>query len=246
MEIIYKSLKDIKPYKNNAKKHSAKQIEVLANSIKQFGFKSVVLIDRNNTVVAGHGRCLAAKKAGLKEIPCVYVDDLSEKQIKAFRLADNKTAESEWDYGLLDAEINDLLESEIDMSDFGFENKKAKEDEKYIYTNKTSIPQYKITGEKPEFSEMVNVEKYKELLKEIEGSNISEKEKKFLKLAATRHLVFNYANIAEYYANVASEEMQVLMEKSALVIIDFDDAIKYGYVDLMQEILALEEEDDEA
>lgn len=121
MEIIYKSLKDIKPYKNNAKKHSAKQIEMLANSIKQFGFKSVVLIDRNNTVVAGHGRCLAAKKAGLKEIPCVYVDDLSEDEIKAFRLADNKTAESEWDYDLLDAEINDLLESEIDMFDFGFD-----------------------------------------------------------------------------------------------------------------------------
>lgn len=121
MEIIYKSLKDIKPYKNNAKKHSAKQIEVLANSIKQFGFKSVILIDKNNTVVAGHGRCLAAKKAGLKEIPCVYVDDLTEDEIKAFRLADNKTAESEWDYDLLDAEINDLLESEIDMSNFGFD-----------------------------------------------------------------------------------------------------------------------------
>ena len=121
MEIIYKSLKDLKPYKNNAKKHSGKQIEMLTNSIKQFGFKSVVLIDRNNTVVAGHGRCLAAKKAGLKEIPCVYIDDLTEEQIKAFRLADNKTAESEWDYDLLDAEINDLLESEIDMSEFGFD-----------------------------------------------------------------------------------------------------------------------------
>ena len=102
-KIVYKKLSEIKPYKNNARKHDKKQIEQLANSIEKLGFRGVILIDKNNTVIAGHGRCLAAKKAGLKEIPCVYVDDLSEELIKALRLIDNKVAEaSEWNFDLVD------------------------------------------------------------------------------------------------------------------------------------------------
>ena len=118
--IVYKSIKELKPYKKNAKKHPKEQVEQIANSIKEFGFTQPVLIDRNNCVVAGHGRILGAKKAGLKEVPTLCLDDLTEEQIKAYRLADNKLNESEWDFNLLDEELSDLLADNINMSDFGF------------------------------------------------------------------------------------------------------------------------------
>lgn len=118
--IVYKSIKELKPYKKNAKKHPKEQVEQIANSIKEFGFTQPVLIDRNNCVVAGHGRILGAKKAGLKEVPTLCLDDLTEEQIKAYRLADNKLNESEWDFNLLDEELG-MLSDDIDMSLFGFD-----------------------------------------------------------------------------------------------------------------------------
>lgn len=118
--IVYKSIKELKPYKKNAKKHPKEQIEQIANSIKEFGFTQPVLIDKNNCVVAGHGRILGAKKAGLKEVPTLCLNDLTEEQIKAYRLADNKLNESEWDAKLLDEEVS-MLSDDIDMSLFGFE-----------------------------------------------------------------------------------------------------------------------------
>lgn len=118
--IVYKSIKELKPYKKNAKKHPKEQVEQIANSIKEFGFTQPVLIDKNNCVVAGHGRILGAKKAGLKEVPTLCLDDLTEEQIKAYRLADNKLNESDWDFNLLDEELG-MLSDDVDMSMFGFD-----------------------------------------------------------------------------------------------------------------------------
>lgn len=127
--IVYKNIKDLKPYKKNAKKHPKEQVEQIANSIKEFGFTQPVLIDKNNYVVAGHGRILGAKKAGLKEVPTLCLDDLTEEQIKAYRLADNKLNESEWDVKLLDEEVS-MLSDSIDMSLFGFDVGLSEETEK--------------------------------------------------------------------------------------------------------------------
>lgn len=126
--IVYKSIKELKPYKKNAKKHPKEQVEQIANSIKEFGFTQPVLIDKNNYVVAGHGRILGAKKAGLKEVPTLCLDDLTEEQIKAYRLADNKLNESEWDFNLLDEELG-MLSDDIDLSLFGFDTEIMDDDE---------------------------------------------------------------------------------------------------------------------
>lgn len=120
LNIVYKPIKELKPYKKNAKKHSKEQVEQIANSIKEFGFTQPVIIDKHNSVVAGHGRILGAKKAGLKEVPTVCLEELTEEQIKAYRLVDNKLNESEWDYSLLDEELENLTE-DIDMDLFGFD-----------------------------------------------------------------------------------------------------------------------------
>lgn len=118
--IIYLPPGDLTPYKKNAKRHPDDQVQHIANSIREFGFRQPIVVDADNVVVIGHGRLLAAKKLGLEQVPVVRADDLTEAQIKALRLADNKTNESEWDFGLLDSELVDLA-PDFDMSDFGFD-----------------------------------------------------------------------------------------------------------------------------
>ena len=120
MEIVKIKIDKIKKYARNAKKHPQKQIDFIANSIKEFGFKVPILLDENFEIIAGHGRYLASKKLKLKELPCIIADDLTPEQIKMFRLADNKVAESEWDFDLLDLEIDGLSDL-FDIGDFGFE-----------------------------------------------------------------------------------------------------------------------------
>lgn len=126
LNIVYRQIKDLKPYKKNAKKHNKEQVEQIANSIKEFGFTQPVIVDKNNEVVAGHGRILGAKKAGLKSVPTVMLDELTEEQIKAYRLVDNKLNESEWDYNLLDEELENLTE-DIDMNLFWFDTRSLKD-----------------------------------------------------------------------------------------------------------------------
>lgn len=127
LNIIYKDIKDLKPYKKNAKKHPKEQVERIAESIKEFGFTQPVIIGKDNSVVAGHGRVLGARKVGLKKVPTVCLEDLTEEQIKAYRLVDNKLNESEWDYSLLDEELENLTK-DIDMDLFGFDMNMSDDD----------------------------------------------------------------------------------------------------------------------
>lgn len=119
LNIVYKNIRDLKPYKKNAKKHSKEQVEQIADSIKEFGFTQPVIIDKHNSVVAGHGRILGAKKAGLKKVPTVCLEELTEEQIKAYRLVDNKLNESEWDKKTLKEELDELYDV-FEMNEFGF------------------------------------------------------------------------------------------------------------------------------
>lgn len=124
-DIIYLSPADIKPYRKNAKKHPPEQVDKIAESIKQFGFRQNLVVDENNVLVIGHGRWLAARKLGLERVPCMKVYDLSEEQLKALRLADNRVAESEWDDDILKIELDDI--TDLNMADFGFTEPEEKE-----------------------------------------------------------------------------------------------------------------------
>lgn len=120
MQIIYKSIEEIKPYENNPRIND-EAVEYVANSIKEFGFRNPIILDKNNVIICGHTRLLASKELKLKQIPCIIADDLTDEQVKALRLADNKVAEkSMWDYSKLDEELEDILN--IDMSKFDFIN----------------------------------------------------------------------------------------------------------------------------
>lgn len=118
MNIQTIDIKDLKPYEKNPRKNDD-AVKYVAESIKQFGFKVPIVIDKDNVIVAGHTRYKACKKLGIEQVPCVIADDLTDEQIKAYRLADNKVSEyAEWDFSLLDEELSDIID--LDMSDFGF------------------------------------------------------------------------------------------------------------------------------
>lgn len=116
MDVKNIPIKEIVPYAKNAKKHDKRQIDNVAESIRQYGFVQPVVIDRDGVIVIGHCRVLAAKKLGMEAVPCISVDDLTPEQVNALRLVDNKTNESDWDMDLLSMEL-----PEIDLSAFDFD-----------------------------------------------------------------------------------------------------------------------------
>ena len=118
MDILNLGLEEIKPYEKNPRNND-NAVDAVAASIREFGFKVPIIIDKDNIIVAGHTRYKAAKKLGLKTVPCIKADDLTDEQVKAFRLADNKVAEqAEWDFDLLNEELETIT---MDMEQFGFE-----------------------------------------------------------------------------------------------------------------------------
>lgn len=157
MEIIRRSVKELIPYDNNPRDNS-KAVSYVANSIKEFGFKIPIVVDKNNVIVAGHTRLMAAEKLGMEEVPVIVADDLTEEQINAFRLVDNKSSEfSEWDLSKLEEELSNI---EMDMSEFGFfeeeeipldrydeEDSEKNVNQKFIKVGKLQIP---ITDEEEE------------------------------------------------------------------------------------------------
>lgn len=116
MEIIQKKVAELIPYAKNTKKHDKKQIANVAESIRQYGFVQPVVVDKDGVIVIGHCRVLGAKKLGMKEVPCVCVDDLTPEQVNALRIVDNKSNESEWDMDYLAEEL-----PELDLSAFDFD-----------------------------------------------------------------------------------------------------------------------------
>ena len=129
MQIIDKKLDEIRPYEKNPRNNND-AVKYVAKSIKEFGFKVPIVIDKDGVIVCGHTRYKAAKKLKLDTVPCIMADDLTDEQIKAFRLADNKVSEkAEWDFDLLGEEIADLIN--FDMTDFGFEDILSEEESEH-------------------------------------------------------------------------------------------------------------------
>lgn len=246
LKIEYLKKSELKPYANNAKIHTAEQIEQIKKSIEQFGFNDPIAIWHDNEIVEGHGRLLAVMEMdSISEVPVIRLDDLSDEQRKAYMLAHNQiNMETGFDLDLLEEEIKSI--TEFDMTGFGFdvasEIMQDEKEEEHKYTAKVKTPQYEPTGKDVELAELYDKTKTDELIEEINHAEIPDDIKAFLTEAAHRHTVFNYKNIAEYYAK-ADKAIQELMERSALVIIDFDDAIANGYVKLEQSILNQIEED---
>lgn len=243
MEVIKVKIDDLILDPNNARTHDEKNINSIKGSLTKFGQQHPIIIDKNNMVLAGNGRVGAMKALDWSEVDCVVsdLDTITEKT--AFALADNRTAElATWDADILSDTLNALKMDEFDLDSIGFELddlgnfiSEGSQDDAGEYTAKIEAPIYEITGAKPAINELFDLEKSSALLKKIDKSNVPDEVKIFLTQAAGRHTVFNYENIAEYYAH-ADKDVQELMEDSALVVIDFDKAIEDGFVKLVSEM----------
>ena len=159
---------EIVPYAKNAKKHDKRQIDNVAESIRQYGFVQPVVIDRDGVIVIGHCRVLAAKKLGMEVVPCVCVDDLTPEQVNALRLVDNKSAEdgASWDFDMLSMEL-----PEIDLSAFDFDWDFQDTDETEL-TNEEREQEFKERMERGELSD--DDEEYQEFLKKFEAKKTTD------------------------------------------------------------------------
>lgn len=166
MDVKNIPIKEIVPYAKNAKKHDKRQIDNVAESIRQYGFVQPVVIARDGVIVIGHCRVLAAKKLGMEAVPCVCVDDLTPEQVNALRLVDNKTNESDWDMDLLSMEL-----PEIDLSAFDFDWDFQDTDETEL-TNEEREQEFKERMERGELSD--DDEEYQEFLKKFEAKKTTD------------------------------------------------------------------------
>ena len=244
LQIEYLPTEVLIPYVNNSRTHSDAQVAQVAASIKEFGFTNPILVDESNGIIAGHGRLMAAQKLGLDEVPTITLAGLTDAQRKAYVIADNQLAlNSGWDIDTLKVEVQRLTELDFNLDLLGFDDDFLKgldigldmPEQDNPYTDNVDGMHYEPTGPQPDIGAIYNAAKQVDLLKEIDESNVPEEVKLFLRAASYRHIQFNYQMIAEYYAH-CDAEAQNLFEKSALVIIDYNDSLKNGYVRLSKKI----------
>ena len=240
MKVISKPIDEITPYASNPRNND-EAVGAVANSIKEFGWQQPIVVDKDMIIIAGHTRYKAAKKLGVAEVPVVIADKLTPEQVKAYRLADNRSAElADWDNDLLDKELKDILD--IDMTDFGFDDGEitfADEDSERqfddAYSQKTDSIEYKPQGEKPDLNQLLDTSKYDEIKSSINKLSLPDDVKHFLLLSATRFIKFDFAKIAEFYAQ-SSKQIQEQFEKQLLVIVDYNDALKNGLANFQKKV----------
>ena len=233
---------------NNPQKVVESEFECLRDSMRRlhrFLKDRPMLVEADGMVKCGNKRLRALKANGVRFVPAEYVrifSDYTPEEVAEFILQDN-LHRGVWDAEKLlaqyDADTLRALGSEFDDLIAEFESKRGDED--FEYSSKIEAPHYNITGENPAVDELYDTEKADELAREVDAANVPKEVKAFLKAAAMRHVVFNFRNIAEYYAH-ADAKVQRLMEKSALVIIDFEDAIRNGFVIVSSKMDALRKE----
>jgi len=235
MKIEKIKISELNPAEYNPRRMTNKQYEDLKNSLEKFGLVDPIIVNNDNTVIGGHQRLKIIKELGATEVPTVRLN-LSKEDEKELNIRLNKnTGEFDLDILANNFDMEELKDWGFKEIELGFNIDKI--DSEDPYTKKIESPVYdKQEDKKPKLKDLLNEEKAMKVIDKIEKSKVSDKEKTFLKMAAMRHLVFDYSQIAEYYAH-SDIEMQDLMEDTALVIVDFDKAIENGYVALGQEIV---------
>lgn len=256
-DISFISLDLLIPYARNTRTHTGEQVSQIAASIREFGFINPVLVKKDLTIIAGHGRVRAAQHLNMQEVPCLILDHLTDVQAKALAIADNKIPlNAGWDVEMLNLEMDELKLSGADLSLLAFNDEELKSlidglvkeeiSSEEAYTSKIIAPIYEPKGEQPLVTQLFDNVKTQQLVDEIDKCELSPEIANFLRLAAQRHTSFNFRNIAEFYSH-ADQNIQRLFEQSALVIIDFDAAIENGFVHLTERLaeLAAREEEEE-
>lgn len=239
MEIINRNPKDLIEADYNPRKISDKDFKQLKKSLKNFDCVEPIIVnkhpERMDIIVGGHQRLKAMKSLKFKSVPTIEVSlDLEAEKELNVRLNKNT---GEFDYNLLEEHFStdDLIDWGFHEDEFETSLDEGESDDDNPYTMKVTAPVYEPTGEKPELSELYNDDKVTELAGRIKKALVPDDIKSFLYASATRHRIFDYSKIAEFYCH-ADKETQELMEESALIIIDFEKAIQHGYVKLNEDL----------
>lgn len=241
---------EIKFDKRNYRKHNDENKRVIKKSLEELGAGRSIVIDNEGEIIAGNGVYEQAQKLGIKtkivetdgsELVVVKRTDLAtgDDKRKKLALADNAASDtSEWADELLREDWTKEA-----LAEFGVKIKGFSEND---YSRKIEVPIYEPTSEvAPDVTDCVNADKYYGLIKEIDDADISDEDKGLLRLAAARHIIFDYKNIAERYAH-ADKKTQELYERSALVIIDFQKAIENGFIVLTDRLMdTIQDDEDE-
>ncbi len=245
--IEHQAVSALIPYARNSRTHSDEQVAQIAGSIREFGFTNPVLIDRDGTIIAGHGRVMAARKLGMETVPRIRLGHLTPAQVRAYVIADNKLAlNAGWDEEMLRSELKSLKDDDFDIALTGFGTDELSgiletgEGSGSEYTTKIEAPIYTPKGEKPKIADLTDSSRASQLIQKIDDAELPKDVAEFLRAAAARHIVFNYERIAEFYCH-ADKQTQELMEESALVIIDYGKAMQLGYAKLSNELLEIME-----
>ena len=240
-KIVQKDINSLIFAEYNPRQLTKDQYQNLKDSISRFGLVDPIIVnsnkDRKNIIVGGHQRVKVAKDMDIEFVPVIEVD-LSYDKERELNVRLNKNT-GEWDMDVL-ANMFDMDE----LIDWGFNEKelnKFSDDE--IYSKKIKSPIYEVKNSKPLISDVTDEEKKDTLIEKIEKSKATKEEKEFLKKAAMRHCVFNYAKIADYYVH-SNNEMKQLMEESALVIVDYEKAIENGYVQMTEYMKEIQLDDE--
>ena len=240
MKIQYKNIDELTFNPINPRKIDDKKITQLKKSLLEFPEMlelRPIVVDENYVVLGGNMRLKACIDLKMETVPVIMAEDLTQEQKKEFIIKDNVSF-GDWDWDIIESEFNIEL-----VEDWGLDPLIGEEEtEQEKYTRKILAPTYEPVNVKPNITNLVDQTKYRQLIDNIENSNITEDEKEFLRLASCRHLVFDYSKIADFYAH-SNKEVQDLMEKSALVIIDYNKAIEEGYVRLSKTLSDLYTED---
>lgn len=239
MNIEKIEIEKVKMNPNNPRMIKNDKFRKLVKSIKEFPEMLEVrpiVVDDDMVVLGGNMRLKACKEAGLKEVYIIKFSDLSEEKKKEFIVKDN-VGYGEWDFDLLldEWDKEQLIEWGLDIKDMYSEEEN--------YSRKIEIPIYEIKEQScPSLDSLYNRDKYDIIVNDIKNSNIDEDLKNFLILAASRHIVFDFETIAEYYSWM-DKDIKNLFEEQALVIIDFNKAIEKSFVDLTNNISKIYLED---
>lgn len=238
----------VHPNPENPREINEESFNKLKKSIQEFPEMLTLrpLVVKEGVVLGGNMRLEALKQLGYSKAPIIDANELTDEQIKEFIIKDNVPF-GKWDWDVLanDWDAEQLNDWGLDVWQDGDYNPEAggltEEERKYV--SKIEPPVYEPTmDEPPSLNELVDEEKTKELVKKIEAAKIPDEVKDFLRLAAQRHLKFNYENIAEYYSH-ATPKVKELFENSALVVIDAKKAIENGYLQLNERLMEAFEKD---
>lgn len=229
-----RKLSDLKEWDKNPRIISKEAFVKLKESIKERGFHDILKIDENNVVLSGNQRLRALKDLGYEEVECKVSDEILTEEQKNKVAIESNIQSGEWDIDSLEEDFSDTLD-DLGLEDLIPSNESLTEENK-LYTAKVVIPTYEPKNEKPSIEELVDTKKAQDLYDRIVESNLDPEVKSFLEIACTRFYVFNYSKIADFYAN-SNKEIQEMMERLALVIVDYDKAIEYGFLDFVTNIL---------